>query len=149
LIGVIQPANGVAGPLLLKERQRRAGHTIAELAREGRIGAGADGRPGAREGTLWLVPPLWQITVAVLPAWLRTGDDSDPNNGGGFAVVRHDGPDRTESEAQYDARMRAKFGDDAVERAQRSRALSKNPRQLTDGEKAVLRHRGLALLRAG
>jgi hypothetical protein len=78
----------------------------------------------------------------------RSGwDDSDPNSGGGFVNIRYDDPDRAELEAQYDARMRAKFGDEAVERMQRSRALSTSPRPLTDEEKAVLRRAVAPLLR--
>ena len=70
----------------------------------------------------------------------RSGwDDSDPDNGGGFANIRYDDPDRAELEAEYDARPRAKFGDQAAEQMRRSLALSDNPRPLTDGEKEVLR----------
>jgi hypothetical protein len=78
----------------------------------------------------------------------RSGwDDSDPGIGGGFVNIRYDDPDRAELEAEYDARMRAKLGDQAVERMRRSLALSENPRQLTDGEKAVLRRAVAPLLR--
>jgi hypothetical protein len=65
-------------------------------------------------------------------------DDSDPNNGGGFVNLRDDDPDRAALEAQYAARMRARLGDEAFERMERSRALGRNPRPLTDEQSAVL-----------
>ena len=64
-----------------------------------------------------------------------------------FVSIRYDDPDRAELEAEYDARVRAKFGDQVVERMRRSLALSENPRPLTDGEKAVLRRAIAPLLR--
>jgi hypothetical protein len=65
-------------------------------------------------------------------------DDSDTNNGGGFITVRHDDAGRAELEALHAAHIRARFGDEAVHRMERSRALIRNPRPLTDEETAVL-----------
>lgn len=67
-----------------------------------------------------------------------TWDHADPNNGGGFLSFRHDDPGRGELEAQYAARIRAQFGDEAFERMERSRMLARRPRPLTDEESAVL-----------
>jgi hypothetical protein len=64
---------------------------------------------------------------------------SDPANGGGFLNLRRDDPNRAAAEAEYEARVRATLGDDAYERLERSRTLSRNPRPLTQPEKAVLR----------
>jgi hypothetical protein len=74
-------------------------------------------------------------------------DDSDPDNGGGFVNLRHDDPARAGLEAQYAARIRARLGDEAFERAVRSPALGDSPRPLTDEEKAVLWEAATPLLR--
>jgi hypothetical protein len=74
-------------------------------------------------------------------------DDSDPNNGGGFVNLRHDDPDRSEIETQFAVRLRAMVGEETFERIDRSRALGRNPRSLTDEETAVLWEAVAPLLR--
>lgn len=74
-------------------------------------------------------------------------DDSDPNNGGGFANLRQDDPARAELGAQYAARIRARLGGEAFERMERSQALGDSPRPLTDEEKAALWESATPLLR--
>jgi hypothetical protein len=59
--------------------------------------------------------------------------------GGSFINIRRDDPDGPEHLAQYEADLRASFGDDLIERIQRDRELSNSPRPLSDAEKAVLR----------
>jgi hypothetical protein len=73
--------------------------------------------------------------------------DSDLDNGGGFFRLRHDDPDRADLEAQHAERIRARFGDDAFRRMDRSRALTRTPRPLTDQEAGVLRAAVAPLLR--
>jgi hypothetical protein len=66
-------------------------------------------------------------------------DDADAGNGGGFVSFRHDDPDRAGLRRSRRHGSRARFGDDAVGRMERSRALGRHPRPLTDEESAVLR----------
>jgi hypothetical protein len=61
--------------------------------------------------------------------------------------IGHDDPDAAEREAQFSARLRARAGDEAFARIQRSHALSRNPRPLTGDERAVLRETVAPLLR--
>ncbi len=59
--------------------------------------------------------------------------------GGSFINIRRDDPDGPERLAQYDADLRARFGDEVIERIEQTQQLIDNPRPLSDPEKAVLR----------
>jgi hypothetical protein len=74
-------------------------------------------------------------------------DDSDASNGGGFVNFRYDDPDRPELKAQHATPIRESFGDEAFERMERSRALGRNPRPLSEQESAILRAAVAPLLR--
>jgi len=76
-----------------------------------------------------------------------SSDDPDPNSWAEMVSIGHDDPDAAEREAQFSARLRARAGDEAFARIQRSHALSRNPRPLTGDERAVLRETVAPLLR--
>ena len=65
--------------------------------------------------------------------------DDAPGVDDSFIILRRDDPDGAERLARYYADLRARFGDEAVQRIQRTQQLMDSPRPLSDPEKAVLR----------
>jgi len=74
-------------------------------------------------------------------------DGPDPDSWGEILNIRSDDPDGAELKAQFSARLRARVGDEAFARIQRSLELSLSPRPLTNDERAVLRETIAPLLR--
>jgi len=74
-------------------------------------------------------------------------DGQDPDSWGEILNIRSDDPDGAELKAQFSARLRARVGDEAFARIQRSLELSLSPRPLTNDERAVLRETIAPLLR--
>src|SRR5262249_39804323 len=73
-------------------------------------------------------------------------DDGGPIHGE-MIVIRNDDPDGEKKLRAFQERMRARIGDEAFDRHQRTRELMKLPRELTDEQKASLWHALAPVLR--
>jgi len=62
----------------------------------------------------------------------------DRNNGGGFINIRPEDPDAETALRNYMADLRPRIGDEAFDRMQRSRELTRHPRPLTRAQTEVL-----------